>query len=91
MNYLNFDPGYALISWIFFNPSERTNYLINLVQYFLAALSLGSVFWNWWRTYGNISSGASEINGSNAGRWVHIYRILFNAWLDFFFRSSLES
>jgi len=30
------------------------------------------------------------MSGSSAGRWVHIYRILFNAFKAFYFKSSAE-
>lgn len=38
-----------------------------------------------------MSLGASDINGSRAGKCEHIYNILFKAFLDFFFKSSLLS
>lgn len=33
MYYLNFDPGCALISCIFFRPSDSTNCLVNKMNY----------------------------------------------------------
>lgn len=65
------------------SPSVTTND-------FYDCLSLGKVLANYARTYSNISGGASEINGSSAGRWVHIYRILFKAFNAFCFKSSAE-
>ena len=42
---------------------------------------------NWATTYFKIFVGASWSKGYNAGKWVQIYIILFNALLDFFFKS----
>jgi hypothetical protein len=32
----------------------------------------------------------TEMRGSSAGRWVHIYKILFKAFKAFCFKSSAE-
>lgn len=81
---LNLVPGAAFISYIFFSPSCNT-------KDFLAELSLGKVLANQCNTYYNISGGASDIKGSKAGKQEHIYNILFNPFLAFFFKSSLLS
>ena len=68
---------------------ERIN-INSSKYYFYDYLSLGKVFANCARTYSRISAGASEINGSSAGKCVHIYKILFKAFKAFYFKSSAE-
>jgi len=73
-------PGSAYISYIFWKPPDYTNVLF-------ASTFEGKTFANWAQTYVNILFGANYRSGSKAGRWVHIWMMFFNDFLDLSFKS----